>query len=61
MKKKMLLIIAILTLVLPFNVFALNSSYQDIVSEITGTKVEKDKINFYLFRGEGCPHCKQEE
>ena len=61
MKKKMLLIIAILTLVLPFNVFAINSSYQDVVSEITGTKVEKDKINFYLFRGEGCPHCKQEE
>jgi len=61
MKKKLFVILLILVLVFPFNIFAVGKDYQKVVSEITGTKIEKGKINFYLFRGQGCPHCRDEE
>ena len=61
MKKKLIIFITILALFFPLNIFALSKSYQDVVSEITGTEVEEGKVNFYLFRGEGCPHCRDEE
>lgn len=61
MKKKLFLIILIFVLIFPFNIFAVGKDYQKIVSEITDTKLEDGKINFYLFRGQGCPHCRDEE
>ena len=60
MKKFRLLILALL-LLLPINVFAIKDTYEDKIYDIVGTIKEDNKINIYLFRGEGCPHCKQEE
>lgn len=61
MKKKILLIIITILFLFPINIFALSSDYKDQISDITGAEVEKEKINFYLFRGQGCPHCAEEE
>lgn len=47
--------------IFPLNIFALSENYVDRVSSITNTEVEEEKINLYLFRGEGCPHCAEEE
>lgn len=47
--------------IFPLNIFALSENYVDRVSAITNTEVEEEKINLYLFRGEGCPHCAEEE
>ena len=60
--KKIFFIILFLSfLVLPLNTFALSDDYQDQIFSITGTQVEKGKINLYLFKGKGCPHCADEE
>ena len=59
--RKYLLLLILLILFIPTYVFALSDNYKDIVSDITNTKIEDNKINLYLFRGEGCPHCKEEE
>lgn len=63
MKKRKIFIglIVALFFLFPINIFALSSDYKDQISDITGAKVEKEKINFYLFRGQGCPHCAEEE
>ena len=61
MKKKILIFSLILVLLFPFNALAIKKDCQSIVSEITNTKIEDTKINFYLFRGQGCPHCAEEE
>ena len=58
--KKGLLITIFLLLIIPIKCFALGS-YEDKVSKYTNTPVEKNKINLYLFHGEGCPHCKDEK
>lgn len=60
-KKNFLLILILLFLIFPRNIFALSEKYTDRVSDITNTQVEEEKINIYLFRGEGCPHCAEEE
>ncbi len=60
MKNKVLIFILLLfTFITP--TYALSDNYQDKVADITNTKVEKDIINIYFFRGEGCPHCAKEE
>ena len=46
-------------LIVPITVFA-KTEYTDIVAPITGTKVEENKINLYLFHGSTCPHCAEE-
>ena len=61
MKKKIFSLFLLLVLLFPINIFALSKDYEDKISSIVDKKVEKDKINFYLFRGEGCPHCREEE
>ena len=63
MKKRKIFIglIVALFFLFPINIFALSSDYKDQISDITGAKVEDGKINFYLFRGQGCPHCAEEE
>lgn len=60
MKKFRLLIFALL-LFIPISVFAIKDTYEDKIYDIVGVIKEDNKINLYLFRGEGCPHCKQEE
>ena len=58
MKRKILLFLILL--LIPFTCFALSKDYKDVVSDITNTKVEKKKINLYLFHGKECPHCEEE-
>ena len=60
MKKFYWILIFILCLI-PINGYAISEDYKDVVSDILETKVEKEKINIYLFRGKGCPHCADEE
>lgn len=59
--KRVVKILLLILLIVPFNVFAYSSDYKDVVAPITDTKVDDNKINLYLFRGDGCPHCAQEE
>ena len=59
--KRVVKILLLILLIVPFNVFAYSSDYNDVVAPITGTKVDDNKINLYLFKGDGCPHCAQEE
>jgi glutaredoxin len=61
MSFKKIIVILIAAFLMPLNVLALSNNYQDKVSKITNTKTESGKINLYFFRGEGCPHCKEEE
>ena len=61
MKRKIFTIFLLLVFLFPINTFALSKNYDDKISSIVDKKVEEGKINFYLFRGEGCPHCAQEE
>ena len=59
--KKIKLLIILFLLICPFKTFALNNNYEDKISNIVNTKVENNKINFYLFHGQECPHCKEEK
>ena len=59
--KRVVKILLLILLIVPFNVFAYSSDYKDVVAPITDTKVDDNKINLYLFKGDGCPHCAQEE
>ena len=61
MKKKITILLLILSIILPLNAKAISKDYKDRISDIVDKKVEKDKVNLYLFRGEGCPHCADEE
>lgn len=57
MKKiKFLFVVLLGLLVLPFSVFAEESS-----TENGGSIEESKKVNVYLFRGDGCPHCEEAE
>lgn len=60
MKNKLKLLLLLLVLI-PFNIFAISKDYKDVVYNITKEKVDKDKINLYFFRMDGCPHCAEEE
>lgn len=51
----------IFLLCLSINVFALSSDYEDIVSPLAGIEVDSTKLNIYQFKGDGCPHCADEE
>lgn len=59
--KRVVKILLLILLIVPFNVFAYSSDYNDVVAPITGIKVDNKKINLYMFKGYGCPHCAQEE
>ena len=61
MKRKLLIILLAFVLFLPLNVFALSDNYVDKVANITGSKVNKNKVNLYLFHGRECPHCAEEK
>ncbi len=57
MKKiKLLLVVLLGILILPFGVFA-----EDGSTEENNSTEESKKVNVYLFRGEGCPHCEEAE
>ena len=63
-----LLLLLAAFLVLPFGVFAEGEEGGEVATTGEEEKpqvvasVETDlKVNVYLFRGEGCPHCAQEE
>lgn len=60
MKKIFYLLFTILFL-LPININAVSTDYQDKLSEALNVEQSDNKINLYFFRGEGCPHCKKEE
>ncbi len=59
--KKLKWLIVLLLVLIPINTFAISDSYKDKLHDIVDKKVEDDKINIYFFRGEGCPHCADEE
>ena len=61
MKKNIILfLIALITFIMPINTKALSNSYSDRVANIVNVKKEDNKVNLYLFHGDGCPHCKDE-
>ena len=59
--KKLKWLLLILLVIIPINTFAISETYTDMIHDIVDKKVESDKINIYFFRGEGCPHCADEE
>lgn len=63
MRNKILILLTLIISLFIFsnNIYALSKKYTDKVSEYTNTEVDKDTINIYFFRGEGCPHCAEEE
>ena len=63
MRNKILILLTLIISLFIFSnsTYALSKKYTDKVSEYTNTEVDKDTINIYFFRGEGCPHCAEEE
>ena len=68
-KLKSLVLLFAAFLILPFAVYA-EDEYEDegYVEEVTEEATNSDdssdeakKVNVYLFRGEGCPHCQEAE
>ena len=59
--KKLYYVLFLILCLIPLNIFAISDDYKDVVHNIVDKKVEEDKINIYFFRGEGCPHCAEEE
>lgn len=57
---KYLVVLLAIFLVLPFGVFAEDENNTTSESETTVSNDDK-KVNLYLFRGEGCPHCAEAE
>lgn len=57
---KYLVVLLAIFLVLPFGVFAEDENNTTNESETTASNDDK-KVNLYLFRGEGCPHCAEAE
>lgn len=58
--KKIIYIMILVFLFIPKIVVALSNDYKDEVSILTGSKVDNDKINIYLFYGDGCEYCARE-
>lgn len=58
MKIKNYLLIFLTILLLPFTIKALE--YKDVVAPIVGINAS-NQITIYLFHGDGCPHCAQEQ
>lgn len=61
MKKFIFILFLSLFLFIPFNCVAISDSYEDYLNDIVGVEVEEDKVNIYLFYGDGCPHCADEK
>lgn len=68
-KLKYLVLLFAAFLILPFAVYA-EDEYEDegyveeVAEETTSSEESNDeskKVNVYLFRGEGCPHCQEAE
>ena len=57
---KYLVVLLAILLVLPFGVFAEDENNTTSESGTTESSNDK-KVNLYLFRGEGCPHCAEAE
>ena len=57
MKKLLLFLILFF---IPFIVYGISDDYEDLVADIVDVKVEKDKVNLYLFHSDDCSHCAQE-
>lgn len=57
MKIKNYLLIFLTILLLPFIV---NAKYKDVVAPIAGIEAS-EQVTIYLFHGDGCPHCAQEQ
>lgn len=60
MKRKILIVIALILFLIPVNTHAISNVYSDKVAKIVNVKEESNKINLYLFHGDGCPHCAEE-
>jgi len=58
MKIKKYLLFFLTVLLLPLTIKALE--YEDVVAPIVGTE-PSNQITIYLFHGDGCPHCAQEQ
>ena len=59
--KKLKYLVLLLLCIIPNSVNALTTDYKDKLSDALGVEITENKINLYLFRGEGCPHCRKEE
>ena len=59
--KKLKYLVLLLLCIIPISVNALTTDYKDKLSDALGVEITENKINLYLFRGEGCPHCRKEE
>lgn len=53
-KMKYVILLLLAVVVFPFSVFAEGE-------EVIETNEDSKKVNVYLFRGEGCPHCQEAE
>ena len=60
MKRKLLILLAILVIINPIRCLAISKEYDDKVAEIVNVEKEDKKINLYLFHGQECPHCEEE-
>ena len=60
MKKKIILVVAVLLMLFPLSTLAVSNSYTDKIADIVDVKKEDNKINLYLFHGQECPHCEEE-
>ena len=60
MKRKILIVIALLMFLIPINSYAISKAYSDKVARIVNVKEESNKINLYLFHRDSCPHCENE-
>ena len=59
--KLLIIIIALILLIIPTSVNALSDKYEDKTAALVNVQPEENKVNIYLFYGNGCPHCAKEE
>lgn len=59
--KKIFLFIALFLFFIPTSIFAISKDYEDLIYNVVGEDIIEDKVNIYLFYGNGCPHCEKEE
>ena len=59
--RKIKYLLLLLLCIIPIQVNAIKADYEDKLYDVVDVIKEENKINLYLFRGEGCPHCKNEE
>lgn len=61
MKKYLSILIISILLLIPGNVFAINSTYVDETGPLVGITPKEDTISIYFFYSKSCPHCAGEE